>query len=262
MTDYAAIRRIVKTVMPDYCIHLGALSAVAFSYDHYIEVGEVNYLGTVNLAEACYRENPDFKQFLFAGTSEEYGMALKNNAEKLYEDSGLQPNSPYAVAKVASDLYLKYMGMAYDFPYTIIRPFNSYGRIDNDHFFIERTITQMLKGDTVRLGDPNTVRDWLFVSDHVDGYIKALGNKRAIKQEIQLCTGRGYTTKETAELIAKMTGFKGKIIWNSTPPRPLDAKILIGSNISAKKLLGWEPKVTLKKGLEITITRWRTKKND
>ena len=77
LTDYPAIRHIVKEVQPDYCIHTAAISAVSFSYDHYIEVNEANYLGTINLAESCYRDVPHFKQFLFSGTSEEYGLALE-----------------------------------------------------------------------------------------------------------------------------------------------------------------------------------------
>ena len=258
--DYPTIKNIVREVKPDYVIHLGALSAVSFSYDHYIEVGEVNYLGTINLAEACYREAPNLKQFIFAGTSEEYGMNLKDTKGVLSETSDLQPNSPYAVAKVACDLYLKYMGMAYSFPYTIMRPFNTYGRKDNAHFFIERAITQMLKQGEVRLGDPSAIRDWLYVEDHINGYLKALGNSKAIGQAIQLCTGKGYTTKETAELIAKLTGFKGKITWNATQHRPLDAKVLIGSAEKAKKLLNWEPKYSLEEGLKKTIDIWKDKK--
>ncbi len=58
-----------------------------------------------------------------------------------------------------------------------------------------------------------------------------------VGEAINLSTGKGYTTKQTAELIAKLTNFKGKIIWNNTPPRPLDAKILIGDTAKARKLL-------------------------
>lgn len=257
LTDYPAIKNIVREVQPDYIIHLAAISPVSFSYDHYIEVTEANYLGTVNLAETAYREVPHFKQFIMAGTSEEYGINLKSNKEKLTEDSQLMPNSPYAVAKVASDIYLRYMNKAYNFPSTVMRPFNTYGRRDNSHFFIERTITQMLKGGKVYLGDKTTVRDWLYIDDHVDAYIKALGNKKAVGEVIQVCTGKGYTTEETAKIIAKMTGFKGEIMWNATPKRPLDAQILIGDNSKAKKLLDWEPKYTLEEGLRKTIDHWK-----
>ena len=215
------------------------------------------YIGSVNLAEACYKEVPDFRQFIFAGTSEEYGMTLQDTEHKLTESSPLIPNSPYAVAKVAFDNYLNYMGMAYHFPYTILRPFNTYGRKDNKHFFIERTITQMLAQDKIYLGDPNVIRDWMYVDDHVDGYLNALGNEKAMGNAINLCTGNGYTTKETAELIAKLTGYKGEIVWHTTPPRPLDAKILIGDNSKAKQILNWGPKTVLEEGLKKIISHWK-----
>ncbi|MEM0201853.1 MAG: GDP-mannose 4,6-dehydratase [Candidatus Micrarchaeaceae archaeon] len=255
LSDYNAVRHIVRDIKPDYCVHLAAISAVSFSYEHYIEVSEVNYIGTINLAEACYREAPAFKQFIMAGTSEEYGTELQDKAEMLAESSPLQPNSPYAVAKVAADYYLRYMHEAYGFPYTILRPFNTYGRANNTHFFIERTITQMLANPNgkVYLGNPDAIRDWMYVDDHVEGYLKALGNEKAISETIQLCTGKGYTTTETADIIANLTGFKGTIWWNTTPARPLDAKILIGDNKKARELLDWQPKYSLEEGLKKTI---------
>ncbi len=258
LADFPAIKNVIKEIQPDYVIHLAAISAVSFSYDHFVEVTEANYTGTINLAEACYREVPHFKQFIFAGTSEEYGMTLKNRKEKLTEDSELIPNSPYAIAKVSADMYLRYMKQAYNFPMTVMRPFNTYGRRGNAHFFIERTITQMLSGKKVYLGDRSTVRDWVYIDDHIDAYIKALGNKKAVGEAIQICTGKGYTTEETANMIAKLTGFDGEIVWNATPKRPLDAQVLIGDNSKARKLLGWEPKYDLETGLKKAIEYWKT----
>jgi len=138
-----------------------------------------------------------------------------------------------------------------------LRPFNTYGRKDNKHFFIERTITQMLSQDRVYLGDSDAVRDWVYVDDHINAYLTALGNKKAIKQVFNICTGKGYSTKEAAELIAKLIGFKGEILWNQTPKRPLDAKVLIGDNSKARKLLGYEPKYSLEEGLKNTIDYWK-----
>ena len=126
LTDYPAIKHIISDVQPDFVIHLAAISPVSFSYDHYMEVTEANYLGTINLAEACYREVKNFKQFIFAGTSEEYGMYLQSTKDKLSEDSPLLPNSPYAIAKVAADIYLRYMHQAYGFPTTVMRPYNTF----------------------------------------------------------------------------------------------------------------------------------------
>ena len=258
MQDKNAIYEVVKNVKPDSVIHLAAISAVSFSYENYNEVSDVNYIGSVNLAEAC-RKFCNLRVFMTAGTSEMYGMTLDDRNKKLDERSPLMPNSPYAVAKAAFGNYLKYMHMAYGFPYIELRPFNTYMRKANTHFFIERTITQMLKGKEVTLGDKTAIRDWLYVDDHVDGYLKALRSQNAVGESINLCTGIGYTTEETANIIAEMLDFNGKMRWNESEHRPLDAKMLIGDNSKAKKLLGWTPRYSLKEGLEKDIKYWREK---
>lgn len=258
LQDRPAVYDVVRQVKPDYVIHLAAVTAVSFSYDHYDEITSVNYLGSVNLAEAC-RKECNIKAFITAGTSEMYGMYLQDRRKKLSEDDPLIPNSPYAVAKAAFGSYLRYMQMAYGFPFIEMRPFNTFGRRNNTHFFIERAVTQMLGSREARLGDKSAIRDWLYVDDHCDAYLKALKAPNALGESINLCTGIGYTTEETAMIIAGMTGFKGAIRWGTNPPRPLDAKILIGSNAKAKKLLGWEPKCYLQEGLRKTIGYWKGK---
>jgi nucleoside-diphosphate-sugar epimerase len=256
LRDSFTIRKLVREIQPDAVIHLASISPVAYSYDHPQEVFEVNTLGTINLAEACLREVPHFKHFLFAGTSEEYG----NQTEfPIKEDAELRPNSPYSVSKVASDKYLRYMQVAYDFPVTILRPFNTYGRKDNVHFVVERTITQMLQGKTVKLGDPTPERDLMYIDDHVNAYLMCLVNEKAIGDVFNFCTGREVSIKELVELISGITGFRGEIQWNTIPARPLDIKRLVGSHDKATRVLGWRPKYTLEEGLRKTVDFWRSK---
>jgi len=259
LRDGFSIRKLVKDTQPEAVIHLAAISPVAYSYDHPQEVFEVNALGTINLAEACLREVPNFKHFLYAGTSEEYGNQDKFPAT---EDAELRPNSPYSVSKVAADRYLQYMRVAYDFPVTVLRPFNTYGRKDNTHFVVERTITQMLQGKTVRLGDPTPMRDFIYVDDHVDAYLTCLNNPKAKGEVFNFCSGRDISIKGLIGLISKLTGFKGKVQWNTIPARPLDIKKLLGSYEKAKKVLGWRPKYTLEEGLKKTIEFWENKLKD
>lgn len=256
LNDYFSIRRIIREVKPEYVIHLAAISPVAYSYSHPLEVLETNFLGTVKLAETCLREVTHFKQFLFAGTSEEYG-----NQENfpIKEDAKLHPNSPYSASKVAADKYLQYMYDAYGFPITIFRNFNTYGRKENMHFIVERTIVQMLCGKTVMLGDPTPVRDFIYIDEHANSYITCLGNEKTIGEVFNFCSGRGVSIEELVMIISKMTNFKEKIVWNTIPARPLDIKVLIGDNSKIKTLLGWIPKHTLEEGLKKTVDFWRMK---
>ena len=253
LREHFAVRRIIREVQPDIVIHLAAISPVAYSYDHPYEVIETNFLATVNLAESCLREVPHFKQFLFASTSETYG----NGPNPKTEETPQNPNSPYAVSKLACEKYLLYMRDAYDFPVTILRNFNTYGRKDNTHFVVERIIVQMLQGGAVKLGDPTPVRDFEYVEDHVSSYLTCLDNPKAIGEVFNFCTGRGVSIKQLAELIAELTDFKGEIVWNAIPARPLDIKELVGDYSKAKRILGWYPKFSLEEGLKLTIDFWR-----
>ena len=250
------IRQIIRTIRPEAAVHLASISPVSYSYDHPHNVMETNFLGTLNLAEICLREAPNFRHFLFAGTSEEYG-----NQENISikETADLHPNSPYAVSKVAADKYLQFMRDAYDFPVTILRNFNTYGRKDNSHFVIERAIVQMLREETVRLGDPSPVRDFLYIDDHVNSYLMCLDNKKAIGEIFNFCTGRGISIAQLIELVKEFTNFKSEVIWNSIPKRPLDIDVLVGDYSKAKQTLGWEPKFVLEEGLKLTIDFWRDK---
>lgn len=255
LREYFAVRQIIREIQPDAVIHLAAISPVSYSYDRPHEVIEANFLATVNLAEACLREVPHFKQFLFASTSETYG----NGSTPKTEETPQNPNSPYAVSKVACEKYLLYMRDAYGFPETIFRNFNTYGRKRNPHFVVERTIVQMIHENTVRLGDQTPVRDFMYVDDHVNSYLTCLGNEKAVNGIFNFCTGQGISVSQLAESIKELTDFKGDIIWGRIPKRPLDIAVLVGDNSKAKRLLGWEPKTTLEEGLKFTIDFWRNK---
>jgi nucleoside-diphosphate-sugar epimerase len=253
LRDAFAVRRIVREHQPDVVIHLAAISPVSYSYDHPNEVVETNLTGTINLAEACLRDVPHFCHFLFASTSETYG----NGPVPKREDTPQSPNSPYSVSKHAAEKYLLYMRDAYGFPITALRPFNTYGRTDNTHFVVERVIVQMLRGDEVRLGDPTPVRDLIYIDDHVRAYSTCLNNPKAIGEVFNFSTGRGSTIRELADLTSEYTRFKGEVLWDAIPARPLDIKVLIGDSSKAKEVLGWHPRVSLEDGLRLTVDYWR-----
>jgi nucleoside-diphosphate-sugar epimerase len=255
LRDPAAIRQVLKQVQPESVIHLASVSPVAYSHDHPNEVIEVNLMGTVNLAEGCRTEVPGLRQFLFASTSETYGFGPLPKKE----DTLQNPGSPYSVSKFAAERYLLYLRDAFEFPVTILRPFNTYGRKDTASFVVERIISQMLRQGAIRLGDPSVVRDWLHIDDHVEAYRVCLGNERSIGQVMNFCTGRGVSIAELVDLLSSMTGFHGAIEWHTLPKRPLDVPVNVGDAEKAYSLLGWRPLVSLEQGLQIVVDYWRKK---
>jgi nucleoside-diphosphate-sugar epimerase len=256
LNDHFAVNQIIKELKPEVVFHIAAISPVAFSYKHPIEVNETNYLATINLAESCMRTGC-LQHFLFAGTSEEYG----NQTEfPIKESAPLLPNSPYSAAKVASDIYLNFMRESYEFPVTILRPFNTFGRVDDTHFLVENIITQMLNGKTVNLGMPEPIRDLMYLDDHVNAYLTCFENPTSIGATFNFCTGVGWRIPDIVEMIAELLDWNGSVNWNTIPKRPNDIMNLTGSNMKAKTFLNWHPKFNLEDGLQLTIEKLKEKR--
>lgn len=249
LTDFTEVRTLINRIKPEVVVHLAAISPVSYSYSHPVEVMTCNAVATLNLAEACLSV-PGFKQMVAAGTTEEYGMTPDRPATEM---SRCLPNSPYSVAKLASTNYLLYLHMAKGFPVTVMRSTNTFGRVRDGHFFVEKTVKQMLDGGDVTLGDPTPVRDFMYVDDHVDAYLKVIENRElAIGEVFNFSTGTYATIRECAEKIAKVLRFNGKVSWNSIADRPLDIQDHRIDSSKAKRVLGWEPKVTFEEGIART----------
>jgi|TARA_B000000460_G_scaffold225221_1_gene179383 UDP-glucose 4-epimerase len=260
LTDYLNIHDVLSDFKPEVIIHLAAQTSVAYSFTHTTEVFNVNFLGVVNMAEAARRVLPKLKRFIFSGSVEAYGIQTKFPTK---EDVDLRAASPYGVAKIAAEKFLKYLYQAYGFPAIIFRNANSYGRQHNHQFVIESMIYQMYNGKSpIKLGDPTPVRDFIFEPDLLAAYkIAALSNnKKIIGESINVGTGKSISIRQLAEKIRKITGYKGKIQWHSFPKRALEIPKLEVDNSKAKRLLKWKPAVTLDKGLKITASYYNNRK--
>ena len=257
ITDYLNIYDCLTKFKPDVIIHLAAQTSVAYSFTHTTEIFNVNFLGVVNMAEAARRGLPKLKRFIFSGSVEEYGIQSKFPSK---ENSELRAASPYGVSKIAAEKYLKYLYDAYGFPAIIFRNSNSFGRKHNHQFVIESIIYQMIKGKSpIKLGDPTPIRDFVFEPDLLSAYILAAesNNKKLLGESINIGTGKAISIRELVKKIAKITGYKGKIKWNSFPKRSLEIPKLQVDNSKARKLLKWKPNYTLNEGLETTVSYYK-----
>ena len=257
LSDFQGVEEVVKKAQPEIVLHMASRSEVALSFRNYIEVSNVNYVAAVNLAEACRQYSTGFKAFIFASTMETYGNAQPLTGARVFNEQTPQyPMAPYAVAKLAVERYLAYMGYGYDFPFIILRQTNTYGRRDNSFFIVERIISQMLAGDTCNLGVAWPVRNFLHITDLVEFY-RVLIDKLPVGETF--CTGpdNALTIGELAELIAVKLDWHGTINWDTVPVRAAEVPYLNSTPSKAKRVLGWEPKVSLSDGLDLCIDFWR-----
>ena len=250
INQYSEVTTLIDKIKPQYVVHLAGVTTIKDAVSDYLNTAKSIYVATVNLAEAC-RGVRDFKQFLMAGSSKEYGF-VDQKSKKIVETTPLLPNNPYGIAKVAAEKYLAYLNTTYKFPYTIMRTFTTYGRINNTNFFIEKTIHDMLKGSEVQIIEPDAIRDWIYIDDTVEGYLHALGNKNAIGEAFNLCSGTGHTVMDVVNIIRKFTNSESQVKIGGKS-NSFDPKVLIGSNLKAFRLLGWKPMCSLEKGLDATI---------
>jgi len=250
------LKKVIGEIKPEAIIHLASSSSVYYSHKHSEENFETTVLGTINIQKAC--ENlSSLEKFVFAGTSEEYG---NQDFFPIKETAPLRPNQPYAIAKVAGDQYLQYCRDAQGFPSITMRAFNTYGRIKNFSFVVERIITQMLTSHEVVLGNPKPIRDLLYVDDHVEAYVQMIETPFNVFEThdvkaLNFCTGVGTSIMELAEWIRGIIGFHGEILWNKTNIRHTEINKLVGSFELAHKLLGWIPRYNIHEGLPLTVMK-------
>ncbi|MGI0056721.1 MAG: NAD-dependent epimerase/dehydratase family protein [Nitrosarchaeum sp.] len=259
LVDYLVVSDALKDFQPDVIIHLAAQTSVAYSFTHMKEVFDVNFIGVFNMAEAARREVPNLKKFIWSGSAEEYGIQPEEAYPTKEDEIQLHAASPYGVAKIASENFLKYLYLAYDFPCIIFRNANSFGRKHSHQFVIENIIYQMIQGKSpIKLGDSTPIRDFIFEPDLLEAYVMAAesNNPKLLGEAINITTSEPISIKDLAAELAQITNYKGEIQWNSFPKRPLEIPKLNMDNSKAKELLGWKPKYTLKEGLRITASYW------
>ncbi len=177
----------------DVIFHLGALISIPYSYVHPVEVVQSNVLGTLNVLQACRTYGC---RLVHTSTSEVYGTAL---SVPIDEDHPLQGQSPYSASKIGADKLVESYYRAFDVDAVTVRPFNTYGPGQSARAVIPTIITQALTQDVIHLGNLEAKRDFTYLSDTVDGFIKAAQATGQAGETFNLGYGAEVTIGELAE---------------------------------------------------------------
>lgn len=253
LTDSNFVEASLQDANPDFIINLAAQSLVAYSFERWDEVTRVDYLAAANLMQLSTKLQ-NLKAFVQASTSEVYGYQTVEEIP-IKEDAPKRPHTPYPIAKHAADCYAKYLRLANNFPYILIRNFNTYGEKFSTRRVTERAIAEMLKApNNIRMGSGTSVRDFLYVDDSIDAYLVLLENwHSAVGEEWNVCTGVGITVRDWVHKIAEQLDWKGTVTWDSTYKRPTGIPILIGNGEKIRQHFDWKPRTTHELGLQHTI---------
>lgn len=243
--DAELVRDLVAEI--DVVLHLAALIAIPYSYQAPRSFVETNVVGTLNVLEAARAHG--VRRVVHTSTSEVYGTP---RTTPITEEHPLQGQSPYSASKIGADKLTEAYARSFDVPVVVLRPFNTYGPRQSARAVIPTILGQLLAGITeVRLGSLSPRRDFTFVDDTVDGFVRIARADLEPGSVVQLGTGSATSIGDLFDLACEVTGVSARPVVDQQRVRPdrSEVQVLLSDPSSARDLLGWQPRVELRGGL-------------
>jgi GDPmannose 4,6-dehydratase len=254
LTDASSINKIVRDVQPDEIYNLAAQSHVRVSFDVPEYTADATGTGVIRLLEAI-RENNLKTRFYQASSSEMFG---KVQAVPQKEDTPFYPRSPYAAAKLYGHWITKNHRESYDM-YACSGILFNHESPRRGETFVTRKITKAVANikaglqDKLYLGNLDAKRDWGYAKEYVEAMWLMLQQDEA--DDYVIATNETHTVQEFVEKSFERVGlnWKDHVEFDERYMRPAEVDLLIGDATKAKEKLGWEPKVTFEKLVEIMV---------
>jgi len=250
ITDATAIDSLFEREKFDLVFHLAAESHVDRSIMSAREFVSTNVMGTQALLDASYKHKVG--RFVHISTDEVYGSLGPTGA--FVETTPLDPTSPYAASKAASDLMVLAFCKTHNFNASVTRCTNNYGFYHFPEKLIPLFITNAMEGKNLPLyGDGMNVRSWLFVTDHCDALLRVAEKGRA--GEVYNIGGNSeaeLTNKEVTRMILEILGKPADLV-ERVGDRPAHDRRYAVDTTKIKNELGWTPSTPFKEGLARTV---------
>jgi UDP-N-acetylglucosamine/UDP-N-acetyl-alpha-D-glucosaminouronate 4-epimerase len=253
LADLAVAQRAVEDA--DYVLHQAAIPSVPRSVKDPITSNSANITATLNVLVAS--RDAGVKRLVYAGSSSAYGDAAHLPKR---EDMPTGPLSPYALQKLVGEQYCRMFFDLYGFETVAIRYFNVFGpRQDPGSPYsgvISLFATALLAGHSpIIYGDGEQTRDFTYVTNVVDGVLRACEAPKAAGEVINVATGGRISLNELLRTMNALVGTDVRAEF--ADPRPGDVHDSQADITKARALLGYSPIVNLKDGLERTLEWFR-----
>ncbi|MEE8357389.1 MAG: GDP-L-fucose synthase [Anaerolineales bacterium] len=263
LTDINDVRRMLKDGQPDLIIHLAALAGgIGANRTRPAEFFYKNLMMGVPLMHEAWEQG--VSKFVAIGTICAYPKftPVPFKEEFLWEGYPEETNAPYGLAKkmllVQSQAYRE----QYDFNSIYLLPVNLYGPRDNFNLETSHVIPALIrkmidaedrgKGKVILWGDGSPTREFFYAGDAARGIVLAAERYNS-SEPVNLGAGMEISIKDLALLIAKLTGFSGEIVWDTSKPNGQPRRALDTSR--AKEYFNFEADMPFEEGLKVTI-RW------
>jgi UDP-glucose 4-epimerase len=235
----------------DWVFHLAALADIVPSIERPLDYHRANVNGTAAVLEASRQVG--VKRFLYAASSSCYGLA---DVFPTPETAPIRPAYPYALTKYLGEQLVLHWGLVYKMPVVSLRLFNVYGprsRTSGTYGAVFGVfLAQKLAGKPFTVvGDGTQTRDFTFVSDVVEAFVKA-GDSEVSGEMFNVGSGGTYSVNRLVDLL------NGPI--THLPKRPGEPDCTLADITRIKKSLGWKPKVSFEEGVRIMLDHidyWR-----
>ena len=252
LEDGDGVAAAVGRIRPEWIFHLAAYGAYPEQTD-LKRIMAVNFTGTVNLVEASLKSG--FEAFVNTGSSSEYGY--KDHAPA--ETEWLEPNSHYAVSKAAATQFCRFTAQKTKTNIQTLRLYSVYGPYEEPTRLIPTVIRRALtQGDLPPLVNPTIARDFVYVDDTVNAYLKAAVSLSHEPGAIyNVGTGQQTTVADVVDAARKLFHTKAEPRWNSMADRQWDTGIWVANVQKIKNVLGWEPVVRFDRGFQSAAAWWK-----
>lgn len=235
--------RTLREHQPEVIIHLAAVPIATESNKNAEEAKTINLDGTINVLEVI-RDCPFVKRFVYASSSMVYGDFNYFPAD---EEHPTEPIEVYGGTKLASEILTKAYGKRYGIDWTIIRPSAVYGPTDSNRRVSQIFVERALEGKKLVLhGGGESKLDFTYIKDIAHGFVLAAKSPKAVNQIFNITTGHGRSLKEYVDIVRKYIPNVEVAIEPQDEKRPERGSLSIAK---ARRLLGYEPKYTIEKGI-------------
>jgi GDP-L-fucose synthase len=260
LCDRSTTFEFLHSVKPDAVIDAAAkVGGIGANNSHPVEFLSVNLQIQTNLMDAAHSANVE--RFIFLGSSCIYPRNCPQPIKEEYLLTGPleETNSAYALAKIAGLELIRSYRKQFGRNWVSLMPTNLYGPGDNFNLevahvlaaLVNRFVSASLAGITeVTLWGSGTPRREFLHVDDLATAVEVVLQKYDDATHLNVGTGVDLTIKELAEVVASISGYSGKILWDSSKPDGTPRKILEISRISA---LGWSPTITLEQGIREVV---------
>jgi UDP-glucose 4-epimerase len=250
--DKAHLRRVILETRPDRILHLAALPIADLSNRHSEEALTSILEGAVNVLEVL-RDVDFVDRFVYISSSMIYGDFEVIPAP---EDHPKRPKDIYGGTKYAGEVMTETYSRRYEIPISIIRPSAVYGPYDVNRRVSQIFVENALLGKPITLfGGGLQALDFTYVEDVTEGIIKVMFHENAEGEAFNITYGRGYTLRELADiLLVQCPDLEVKIVEEEDVFRPKRGALSIEK---AKKIVGYDPQVSLEEGIKRYLEIYR-----